>query len=157
MLNNVSLVGRLTKDPEIRIIGSEETKVCNFTVAVNRSFKDANGERQADFIQCQVWKQKAEFVSTYLKKGNLVSVTGEIHTRTYEKEDKTTAYVTEINVNQVESLEKKPVVNSESIKADWTAEWEKRSLGLDAPSKATLKAELKLKYDKLIADNDLPY
>ena len=105
MLNNVSLVGRLTKDPETKVIGNG-TAVCNFTLAVNRNFKNQAGEVEADFIQCQAWKTQAEFVGAYIKKGNLVSLTGSIATRNYEK-DGITRYVTERNVNSIQSLEKK--------------------------------------------------
>jgi|LGVE01.1.fsa_nt_gb single-strand DNA-binding protein len=162
MLNNVSLVGRLTKAPEVKIIG-EGTPVCNFTLAVNRPYKDKDGENQADFIQCQAWKKQAEFIGTYIQKGQLVSITGSINTRTYEK-DGVTHYVTEVNVNQVQSLERKDkaeIVTVGSIKNDWNAEWEKRSVGLDATSKSSLKTELGKKYQPLIdaqmKKDDLPF
>jgi len=162
MLNNVSLVGRLTKDPELKVIG-DATSICNFTVAVNRSYKDKDGEQQCDFIMCQAWKGQAEFVGTYLKKGNLISVTGSINTRTYEK-DAITHYVTEVNVNSVESLEKKPEgtqapLTVEQIKLDWAAEYSKRSTGLDSTSKANLKKELTKKYQPKIdaLENDAPF
>jgi single-strand DNA-binding protein len=168
MLNNVSLVGRLTKDPEVRTIGSDKTAVCNFTIAVNRSFKDENGERQADFIMCQAWKNQADFIGKYLVKGQLVSVTGSIHTRTYEKSDQTTAYVTEINVDQIQSLEKRESAESEeSIKAEWKKEWDKRSVGLTKAAVAKLKKDLEAKYQPRIdalyvksdevKDEDLPF
>lgn len=165
MLNNVSLVGRLTKDPEVKVIGAG-TAVCNFTLAVNRNYKDESGETQADFIQCQAWKKTAEFIGSYVKKGNLVSITGAINTRTYEK-DGVTHYVTEVNVNQVNSLEKRQekeldtMVTVEELKAAWTGEFNKRSVGLDSASKANLKKELTQKYqpqiDKIEESLKMPF
>ena len=162
MLNNVSLVGRLTKDPEIKIIG-EGTAICNFTVAINRPYKDASGEKQCDFISCQAWKGQAEFIGTYMKKGNMVAITGAINTRTYDKEG-VTHYVTEVNVNSVQSLEKKDdssqeIATEESIKKLWNDEWAKRSVGLDATSKSNLKNELAKKYQIQIdaLQTDLPF
>ena len=166
MLNNVSLVGRLTKEPETRRL-EKGTVVCNFTLAVNRAFKDENGEKQADFIQCQAWQKQAEFIEKFVSKGQLVAVTGEIHTRTYEREDKTTAYVTEINCNSIQSLEKRSEPTEEDIRMRWNDEWTKRSDGLDAKAKAILKKELNEKYQPRIDElkakqadpskNDLPY
>ena len=150
MLNNVSIVGRITKDPEVRTIGSEGTAVCNFTVAVNRPFKDENGDSIADFIQCQAWKKQAEFMGNYIVKGQLIAITGSIHTRTYEKADQTTAYVTEINVDQIQSLERREPQTEEQIKAQWTEEWNKRSVGLTKSSLASLKKDLTDKYQPKI-------
>jgi single-strand DNA-binding protein len=150
MLNNVSIVGRITKDPEVRTIGSEGTAVCNFTVAVNRPFKDENGDIIADFIQCQAWKKQAEFMKKYIVKGQLIAITGSIHTRTYEKADQTTAYVTEINVDQIQSLERHEPQTEEQIKAQWTDEWNKRSVGLTNSSLASLKKDLTEKYQPKI-------
>jgi len=154
MLNNVSLVGRLTKDPEIKVIG-EGTTICNFTLAINRPYKDASGEKQCDFISCQAWKGQAEFLGTYMKKGNIIAITGAINTRTYDKEG-VIHYVTEVNVNTVQSLEKKedsdqaPLKTVAQLKHDWKVEWDSRSVGLDATSKANLKKELTQKYQSQI-------
>jgi len=150
MLNNVSLVGRITKDPEVRTIGSEGTAVCNFTIAVNRPFKDENGENVADFIQCQAWKKQAEFMGNYIVKGQLIALTGSIHTRTYEKADQTTAYVTEVNVDQIQSLERREPQTEEDIRKAWTDEWNKRSVGLTKSSLASLKKDLTEKYQPKI-------
>lgn len=147
MLNNVSLVGRLTKDPEVKTI-NENTTVCNFTIAVNRPFAK-DGDQQADFIQCQAWNKQADFIGTYLVKGQLVAVTGAINTRTYEK-DGSTHYVTEVNINSVQSLEKKAPATEDGIRTQWTKEWDQRSAGLDAKGKASLKKELTAKYQPMI-------
>ena len=151
MQNVVALVGRFTKDPEVKVIGEKATAVCNFTLAVNRPYKNEAGEHEADFIQCQAWKHQAEFIGKYMAKGNLVSINGSINTRTYEVEG-VTKYVTEVNVNQVQSLEKKTDTVTdgketiESIQKQRDDEWAKRSVGMDAASKSSLKKELVAKY-----------
>jgi single-strand DNA-binding protein len=105
MINNVTLVGRLTKDPELRYTPSGDA-VANFTLAVNRTFKNAQGEQEADFIMCQVWRKPAENVANYLKKGSLAGVTGSIRTRNYDK-DGQRVYVTEVHCESVQFLEPK--------------------------------------------------
>ena len=161
MINNVTLVGRITADPVTKVIG-EGTSVVNFTLAVNRPYKDEIGEYQADFIMCQAWNQKAEFIGSYVKKGDLLGITGSINTRTYEK-DEVTHYVTEVNVNHVQSLQSKKeaapsFTTVEEVQDAWRAEWDKKSVGLDAKAKATLKKQLEAKYQPQIAAlEDLPF
>jgi single-strand DNA-binding protein len=161
MLNVVALNGRLTKDPEVKVV--TEKSVVNFTLAVNRNYKNKDGEVEADFIQCQAWDKPAEFIGSYVKKGNLVSIAGSIHTRTYEK-DAVRHYVTEINVNSVQQLEKKkdtedaPLKTVSQLKEEQKAEWDKRSPGLDAQAKDNLKKELTQKYQPQIdALEDNPF
>lgn len=108
-MNNVSLTGRLTKDPELRYTPNG-VAVATFTLAVNRPWQNENGDREADFIQHVAFKGTAEAVGNYLKKGSLVGVEGRIQTRNYEKEDPAgnyTVWVTEVLVNQLHFLEKK--------------------------------------------------
>ncbi len=104
MMNRVVLVGRLTKDPELRYTQSNKA-VATFTVAVNRQFSNANGEREADFINCVVWGKPAENVSRYMKKGGQVGIDGRIQTRTYQANDGTRRYVTEVVAESVQFLE----------------------------------------------------
>ena len=85
-MNVVCLVGRLTADPELRQTPNG-TNVCSFSVAVNRAFSGANGERQADFINCVAWRQTAEFISRYFRKGQNIGLNGTIQTRTYQDKD----------------------------------------------------------------------
>ena len=85
-MNVVCLVGRLTADPELRQTPNG-TNVCSFSVAVNRAFANANGERQADFINCVAWRQTAEFISRYFRKGQNIGLNGTIQTRTYQDKD----------------------------------------------------------------------
>lgn len=147
MQNVVALVGRLTKDPDIRMAG--ETKVSGFTLAVNRPFKTEEGEQQADFIQCQAWKNQAEFMEKYVHKGHLVAVQGSIRTRNYDK-DGTTVYVTEVNVEQIHSLEKREAQSEDQIRKSWTDEYNKRKVGLDKTKASALKKELEAKYQPRI-------
>lgn len=85
MLNNVCLAGRLTADPELKYTPSG-VPVCNFAIAVDRDFKDAEGNRETDFFDIVTWRKTAELVAEYTKKGRLVDVTGRLQTRTYEGE-----------------------------------------------------------------------
>jgi len=104
MLNNVTLVGRLTKDVDLRYTANGKA-VGNFTLAVNRAFKDANGETQADFIPVVVWGKPAENTANYMKKGSMVGVVGRIQTRHYDNNDGQRVYVTEVVTNEVSFLE----------------------------------------------------
>ena len=103
-MNKVELVGRLTKDPEIRLT-SNQTQYCNFTLAVDRRFKDANGNRQADFINCVAWKQTAAFIQKYFLKGARIGVCGSIQTRSYEDNEGKKVFVTEVLVEEAEFVE----------------------------------------------------
>lgn len=103
-MNKVILVGRLTKDPEIKTTSSDK-KYCNFTIAVDRPFKDANGNRQADFVNCVAWNQTAVFIQKYFKKGSRIGVVGSIQTRTFEDDEGTKHFVTEVMVSEAEFVE----------------------------------------------------
>lgn len=104
MLNNVSLVGRLTKDVELRYTPSN-VAVATFTLAVNRTFKNENGEREADFINCVMWRQQAENLANLAKKGALIGVTGRIQTRSYDNQQGQRVYVTEVVAETFQLLE----------------------------------------------------
>ncbi|MEA3321526.1 single-stranded DNA-binding protein [Sutcliffiella horikoshii] len=106
MLNRVVLVGRLTKDPELRYTPSG-VAVATFTLAVNRTFQNQQGEREADFINCVVWRKQAENAANFLKKGSLAGVDGRVQTRNYEGQDGKRVYVTEIVAESVQFLEPK--------------------------------------------------
>lgn len=106
MLNRVVLVGRLTRDPDLRYT-QNGTAVANFTLAVNRPFTNQQGERDADFINCVVWRKPAENLANYMKKGNLVGVDGRMQSRTFEGQDGKTVYVTEVVADSVQFLEPK--------------------------------------------------
>ncbi|CAM3732826.1 single-stranded DNA-binding protein [Mesobacillus zeae] len=106
MINRAVLVGRLTADPHLRYTPNG-TPTASFTLAVNRPFKNAQGEQEADFINCVVWRKPAENVANYLKKGSLAGVDGRIQTRNYEGNDGKRVYVTEILAESVQFLEPK--------------------------------------------------
>lgn len=115
MLNNVSLVGRLTKDVELRYTPSN-VAVATFTLAVNRTFKNENGDREADFINCVMWRQQAENLANWAKKGALIGVTGRIQTRSYDNQQGQRVYVTEVVAEQFQLLESKGQGNQEQQK-----------------------------------------
>lgn len=106
MINNVTLVGRLTKDPELRYTPNG-VATASFTLAVNRPFTNAQGEREADFINCVVWRKPAENVANFLKKGSLAGAVGRLQTRSYENQQGQRVYVTEVLCESVQFLEPK--------------------------------------------------
>ena len=106
MINNVVLVGRITRDPELRYTPQNQA-VATFSLAVNRQFKNANGEREADFINCVIWRQQAENLANWAKKGALIGVTGRIQTRNYEGNDGKRVYITEVVADNFTLLEPK--------------------------------------------------
>lgn len=105
-MNKVILIGRLTRDPEIRVTPSG-ISCCTFTVACDRRFADQNGNRQADFLNCVAWRERADFVSKYFAKGRRIGLEGSIQTRSYEKDGQNRT-ATEILVDNVEFVENKP-------------------------------------------------
>lgn len=104
MINTVALTGRLTRDPELRYTGNGNA-VVSFNLAVNRKFKNKQGEQEADFIMCQAWRATAEVIANNLNKGSLIGVEGRIQTRNYQDNDGKTVYVTEVVVDTVTFLE----------------------------------------------------
>ena len=104
MINNVTLVGRLTKDVELKYTPSNVANV-SFTLAVNRTFKNANGERESDFINCVIWRQSAENFANWAKKGALIGITGRIQTRNYENAQGQRVYITEVIAENFQMLE----------------------------------------------------
>jgi single-strand DNA-binding protein len=110
MINKVILVGRITKDPELKMTQTN-IPVVRFTLAVNRTFTDASGERQADFITCVVWRKQAENLNIYVKKGALLGIEGRIQTGQYEA-DGVTKYTTEVICDSVQFLESKSDTNN---------------------------------------------
>ena len=105
-MNNVTLIGRLTKDPEIRYTATNNTAVCQFTVAVDRRFKSEN-QPTADFIPIVAWRQTAEFVSKYFTKGSRIALVGQIQTRSWDDTEGQKHYVTEVIADNVEFCESK--------------------------------------------------
>ena len=106
MLNRVALIGRLTKDPELRYTPTG-VAVANFTLAVDRNFKNAQGERETDFIPCVVYRQTAEFTANYLSKGKMAAVDGRLQIRSYTAQDGQRRWVTEVIGENVHLLSPK--------------------------------------------------
>lgn len=97
IINSVNLVGRLTKDVDLRKTPSGKS-VGNFTLAVNRKFKNQQGEYEADFIMCQIWDKSADTLALYVKQGQMVAISGRINTRNYDNQQGQKVYVTEVIV-----------------------------------------------------------
>ena len=112
-MNKVILIGRLTRDPELRYTGNNNP-VATFTLAVDRSFSNQQGEREADFINIVVWNKQAENVKNYLSKGSQVAVDGRIQTRNYDDQNGQKRYVTEVIANNVEFMGSKNSSNNTS-------------------------------------------
>lgn len=102
-MNRAILIGNLTNDPELKTTTSGTT-VCNFRIAVNRNYKKEDGSRDTDFLNIVCWRQTAELCAKYLSKGRKVGIVGEIQTRSYDAQDGTKRYVTEIVAQEVEFL-----------------------------------------------------
>ena len=104
MINRTVLVGRLTRDPELRYTQGG-TAVASFTLAVNRQFTNSQGEREADFINCVIWRKAAENFAKFTSKGSLVGIDGHIQTRNYENKQGQRVYVTEVVADNFSLLE----------------------------------------------------
>jgi len=113
MINRVVLVGRLTADPQYRVTPSG-VSVATFTLAINRNFTNAQGERQADFINCIVFRKQAENVNNYLNKGSLAGVEGRLQSRSYDNKEGQRVYVTEVICDSVQFLEPKNGQNQQN-------------------------------------------
>lgn len=110
-MNKIILMGRLTRDPEVRVTPSEKT-VCTFTLAVDRQFTNQNGEREADFINIVVWGKAAELCGNSLAKGQRLLVDGRLQIRNYVAKDGNKRYVTEVIANSVEFVERRNTSNA---------------------------------------------
>ena len=113
MLNQVILVGRLTSDLEVKEVG--ESKVANFSLAVPREYKNAEGEYETDFINCSVWGNIATNTAEYCKKGDLVGIKGRLQTENYEDKEGNKRYATKVNVEKVTFLSTKKNDSSEEV------------------------------------------
>lgn len=105
-MNKIELIGRLTADPELRY-NSTNVAYTRFNIAVNRNFLNADGERDADFISCVAWRKTAELVCDYFKKGSQIGVDGRLQTGSYEKEDGTRGYTSDVIIENITFLDKK--------------------------------------------------
>ena len=140
MINEVVLVGRLTRNTEVRYTQSEKA-VGNFTLAINRRFKNTNGEYETDFMDCVVFGKQAETMAQYTKKGDLIGVEGSIQKRAYEDKEGNKRYITEIMVEKITFLQTN---KKEETKIE------------DNPYKdMSVKTEAQQQFE--ITDDDLPF
>ncbi|MFD1418438.1 single-stranded DNA-binding protein [Companilactobacillus keshanensis] len=107
MINRTVLVGRLTRDPELKYTAND-VAVVSFTLDVNRQFTNSQGEREADFVNCVIWRKAAENFTSFTHKGSLVGIDGRIQTRNYENNQGQRVYVTEVVVENFSLLESRP-------------------------------------------------
>lgn len=148
MINRVVLVGRITKDVDHRVTTSGAS-VVSFTLAVNRNFTSASGERETDFINCVTWRASADFMKNYVKKGNLLAVDGRMQTRNYEDNDGRTVYITEVVADSVQLLESRS-----SNQSDNSGQYRNK---YEANQSNDAQDELYESTKNLIADDDLPF
>jgi single-strand binding protein len=158
MINRVVLVGRLTRDPELRYTPSG-VAVTRFTLAVNRPFTNQTGEREADFINCVAWRKQAENVANFLKKGSLAGVDGRLQTRSYDAQDGKRVYVTEVVADSVQFLEPKNASRREQDYYDEPSPFD--TPHQNQPSRTRREDELDPLYESGqpidISDDDLPF
>ena len=159
-MNRVVLIGRLTKDPELRYTTGNNAAVCNFTIAVDRAFQGQNGDREADFIPVVVWNKQAENVKNYLSKGSQVAVEGRIQVRNYDDQNGQKRYVTEVIANSVEFLGSKNSNNAnqsnsssseEPTPYDFTDDSAAKSTSVDTNPFADFGQNIE------ISDDELPF
>jgi len=156
-MNKVVLIGRLTRDPDLRY-PSSNVPVANFTIAVNRPFENQNGERVADFINIIVWRKQAENVKKYIGKGSLVAVEGRIQTRNYEGQDGKRVYVTEVVADSVQFLESKS--QSQNRNSSFGTDIPMGPMAEDMPQPTNIEEEdpfANFGSDIEISDDDLPF
>lgn len=119
MINNVVVVGRLTRAVDLRYT-SNGTAYASFTLATDRDFKNQNGEKETDFINCVMWRKPAENLANYTKKGSLIGVSGRIQTRNYENEQGQRVYVTEVLAEKFSFLESAKTANNDGLSSRGT-------------------------------------
>ena len=152
-MNKVILIGRLTKDPEVKNTASQVT-VCRFSIAVDRRFKDQNGQRQADFINCVAWRQTANFISSYFHKGSKIAVVGSIQTRTYDDAGGQKRYVTEVVVDEAEFADSSNSGSNGSRQNNDSYNNASRSSSYSAPAANTAAASAPTAPNKQIAPDE---
>ncbi len=147
-MNKAIIIGRLTKDPEMRTTTSGVNST-TFTVAVSRNYTGANGERETDFLNCVAWRKQAENIAKYCTKGTQVAVEGRIQTRSYDAQDGTKRYVTEIIADNVTFLSTK----------GGTGSADNNFVGNDAPATTDISEDPFKDFGEEVAlsDDDLPF
>lgn len=149
-MNKIILIGRLTKDPELRYTQSG-TAVVSFNLAVDRRFTNQNGEREADFINCVAWNKTAEFISEYFHKGKQIAVEGRLQVRSYDGNDGQRHWVTEVVAEQVEFVGSKGHGNNQNDSGTGNTD------GSNADSSSGNNPYAGLGEEVVFDDNDLPF
>jgi single-strand DNA-binding protein len=157
-MNKIILVGRLTKDPEVRTTSAGFNTV-NFTVAVNRNFKNKDGNYDADFLPCVAFRQTADFISKFFKKGNMICLDGRVQTRSYDAQDGSKRYVTEVVVENVEFVGGKNESSSSSARDNSYVDAPAAAPIDEIPEYDVPSQDPYENYDKEVSlsDNDLPF
>ncbi|MCO5531557.1 single-stranded DNA-binding protein [Enterococcus faecium] len=156
MINNLTLVGRLTKDPDLKYTGNG-TAVATFTLAVNRNFTNQSGEREADFINCVIWRKPAETLANYAKKGVLIGVTGRIQTRSYENQQGQKVYVTEVIADNFQLLESKKADSSQNTQGSGASNNQTNNYTRNQQNTNSATADPFGNSSIDISDDDLPF
>jgi single-strand DNA-binding protein len=131
MINNVVLVGRLTKDIDLKYTGSG-TAVGTFTMAVQRNFTDQSGKRESDFINCVIWRKSAENMANFTRKGSLVGIEGRIQTRNYDNQQGQRVWITEVVADKFSLMESKQVTEQRPRENTYKQDQQKEPTGMDA-------------------------
>lgn len=156
MINNLTLVGRLTKDPDLKYTGNG-TAVATFTLAVNRNFTNQSGEREADFINCVIWRKPAETLANYAKKGVLIGVTGRIQTRSYDNQQGQKVYVTEVIADNFQLLESKKADSSQNTQGSGVSNSQTNNYTRNQQNTNSAMADPFGNSSIDISDDDLPF
>lgn len=133
-MNRVVLIGRLTKDPELKFTPGSGNAVATFTIAVDRRMPNKDGVREADFIPIVVWGKQAESTANYMSKGKLIGISGRIQTRSYEAKDGGRRYVTEVVADEIQFLEwggNKSSAPKDELRADSMRDMNEPDIGAD--------------------------
>lgn len=156
MINNLTLVGRLTKDPDLKYTGNG-IAVATFTLAVNRNFTNQSGEREADFINCVIWRKPAETLANYAKKGVLIGVTGRIQTRSYDNQQGQKVYVTEVIADNSQLLESKKADSSQNTQGSGVSNSQTNNYTRNQQNTNSATADPFGNSSIDISDDDLPF
>ena len=156
MINNLTLVGRLTKDPDLKYTGNG-TAVATFTLAVNRNFTNQSGEREADFINCVIWRKSAETLANYAKKGVLIGVTGRIQTRSYDNQQGQKVYVTEVIADNFQLLESKKADSSQNTQGSGVSNSQANNYTHNQQNSNSATSDPFGNSSIAITDDDLPF
>lgn len=155
-MNKVVLVGRITKDPELKYT-SNNIPVARFTIAVNRTYQSKTGEKQADFINCIVWRQQAENFAKYMRKGSLIGIDGQIQTSSFDDANGVRRFVTEVLCDSIHFLEPKSSSRGDNF-GDYSDmnQFERSKPNTSSPEKQKNPFE-DMTSDFDISNDDLPF